>query len=93
MTDEQNLQLDEEEIEILKNFDKMETIPNFEEERAKLHAYAVAHCAKKKVISLRIPEGNILALKKKALEEGMPYQTLIGSVLHKYVTGKLVPRD
>ena len=33
------------------------------------------------------------ALQKKALEEGIPYQTLIASVLHKYVSGRMVDRS
>jgi predicted DNA binding CopG/RHH family protein len=36
-------------------------------------------------ISLRIPETDLLRLKAKAMREGMPYQTLIGSILHKAV--------
>jgi predicted DNA binding CopG/RHH family protein len=37
-------------------------------------------------ISLRIPESDLLRLKAKAMREGMPYQTLIGSILHKAVS-------
>ncbi len=85
--------LDAEEQDILDHLDEMESVPNVKEEIARLHSYFVAHGAKKKVISLRLPEDNLLALKQKAMEEGLPYQTLIGSVLHKYVTGKLIARD
>lgn len=38
-------------------------------------------------ISLRLPESDLDRLKAKALREGMPYQTLIGSILHKAVSG------
>ena len=37
-------------------------------------------------ISLRLPESDLLRLKAKAMREGMPYQTLIGSILHKAVS-------
>jgi predicted DNA binding CopG/RHH family protein len=37
-------------------------------------------------ISLRIAESDLLRLKAKAMREGMPYETLIGSILHKAVT-------
>jgi predicted DNA binding CopG/RHH family protein len=37
-------------------------------------------------ITLRIPESDLLRLKAKAMREGMPYQTLIGSILHKAVS-------
>ncbi|MDH3360543.1 MAG: antitoxin [Desulfobulbaceae bacterium] len=40
-------------------------------------------------INIRMSSKDIHALQLKALEEGIPYQTLISSVLHKYVSGKL----
>ncbi len=36
---------------------------------------------------------DLAALKAEALAQGVPYQTLIGSLLHKYVTGQLVERN
>ena len=50
---------------------------------------AVAHATineSRVKISLRIPETDLQRLKAKALREGMPYQTLIGSILHKAVS-------
>lgn len=40
---------------------------------------------KRQRISISIPERDLARLKAKAAEEGMPYQTLINSILHKYV--------
>ncbi len=40
-----------------------------------------------------VPLGVANDIQAKALEEGMPYQTLIASVLHKYVTNKLVEKE
>ncbi|SIR09195.1 hypothetical protein SAMN05920897_1381, partial [Alkalispirochaeta americana] len=40
-------------------------------------------------INIRISKRDVEALKTKALEEGIPYQTLVTSILHKYVTGNL----
>jgi len=40
---------------------------------------------KRKRISISIPERDLALLKTRAAEEGMPYQTLINSILHKYV--------
>jgi predicted DNA binding CopG/RHH family protein len=37
-------------------------------------------------VSLRIPRGDLLRLKSRALQEGIPYQTLINSIIHKYVS-------
>jgi predicted DNA binding CopG/RHH family protein len=38
-------------------------------------------------ISLRIPRRDLSRLKSKAMEEGVPYQTLINALIHKYVAG------
>lgn len=42
---------------------------------------------KRQRISISIPERDLARLKTKAAEQGMPYQTLINSILHKYVEG------
>ena len=44
---------------------------------------------KEKRMNIRISERDLKNLKIKALEEGIPYQTLVSMILHKYVTGKL----
>ena len=44
---------------------------------------------KNKKINIRISENDLSALQRKAAREGIPYQTLIGSVLHKYASGFL----
>ena len=46
--------------------------------------------AKTKTISLRISETVLESLKRRAAEEGLPYQTLISSILHKFSAGRLV---
>lgn len=43
-------------------------------------------------INVRISKRDVEALKTKALEEGIPYQTLVTSILHKYVTGRIVEK-
>jgi predicted DNA binding CopG/RHH family protein len=45
---------------------------------------------KTKNINIRITEGDLARLKKRAEEEGVPYQTLVSSVLHRYVSDRLV---
>ena len=45
---------------------------------------------KTKNINIRISANTLEKVKQRAAEEGIPYQTLISSVIHKYVTGKLV---
>lgn len=48
---------------------------------------------KSRAISLRIAGFDLDRIKEKAAHEGIPYQTLITSVLHKYVTNQLYDRD
>jgi predicted DNA binding CopG/RHH family protein len=58
-------------------------------ELQRLRAAARATAVKDKRVNIRLSSVDLLDIQAKALEEGMPYQTLIASVLHKYVTGKL----
>jgi predicted DNA binding CopG/RHH family protein len=55
----------------------------------RLQSYAQEELKRKSRINIRISARDLKAIKLKAVEEGMPYQTLIASVLHRYVTGKL----
>ena len=68
--------------------DEWKSIQNLEEEKEKLKE-AVKEKYKKRVISIRLSESDIRKLKKKALETGIPYQTIISSLVHQYVEGKI----
>lgn len=57
---------------------------------AKFKAAATATFLKEKRINIRISSPDLMDIQARALEEGMPYQTLIASVLHKFVSGRLV---
>jgi predicted DNA binding CopG/RHH family protein len=50
---------------------------------------ARATAAKDRRVNIRLSAIDLLGIQARALEEGMPYQTLIASVLHKYVAGNL----
>ena len=52
-------------------------------------AYARQALRKNRRINIRLSEFDVEALQGKAVQEGIPYQTLMTSVLHKYVTGQL----
>lgn len=52
--------------------------------------YAAATFQKDSRINIRISSKDLRSLQKRALQEGLPYQTLIASLLHKYVEGRLV---
>jgi predicted DNA binding CopG/RHH family protein len=85
------MRLDEEEREILEAFEegKLQSVKNLDVELKKHQEYAAATFKKDKRISIRISSRDLSALRKRALREGLPYQTLIASVLHKYVDGRL----
>ncbi|HEY4066227.1 MAG TPA: hypothetical protein VGM74_04965 [Burkholderiaceae bacterium] len=61
-------------------------------ELAKFKAAARATAIKDKRVNIRLSSGDLSDIQVKALQEGIPYQTLIASVLHKYVTGRLSER-
>lgn len=61
-----------------------------DEKKAEYSRYALNMFLKNKRINLRVSERDLVNLKAKSLEEGIPYQTLISSILHQYVSGKLV---
>ena len=87
--------LENEEKELLDDFEKNEfvEIPDMETEMKKHVEYAKATFIKNKRINIRISQKDLESIQRKALEEGMPYQTLISSLLHKYINGKLVEKD
>ena len=60
---------------------------------AKFKAAATATFLKEKRINIRLSTPDLMDIQARALEEGMPYQTLIASVLHKFVAGRLVERS
>jgi predicted DNA binding CopG/RHH family protein len=60
-----------------------------ETERNSLMTTAKQTLQKDKRINIRISNRDLLSLKKKANRFGMPYQTLISSVLHQYVSGEV----
>ena len=59
----------------------------------KFKAAARATAIKDRRVNIRLSSGDLQDIQVKAMEEGMPYQTLIASVLHKYVSGRLAERE
>jgi predicted DNA binding CopG/RHH family protein len=66
-----------------------QSVPISGEKRRRIEAI-LERGRKTKNINIRISEDDLSRLKRKAEEEGMPYQTLISSVLHKYIAERLV---
>jgi len=44
-------------------------------------------------VNIRLPKRDVTAIQVKAMEEGIPYQAMMASILHKYVTGRLVEKQ
>ena len=85
-----NPKLSKEEKEILKDFEAGEFKSILSSKRKKmLQASAEETFKKDKRINIRISSRDLESLQRRALEEGIPYQTLVSSVLHKYVSGGL----
>ena len=80
------------EQEILASFERGEWKPirNQKGEIAQLRAAAEATLLKNKRVNIRISSRDLEGLQARAAEEGVPYQTLMASVLHKFVSGRLV---
>lgn len=85
------IKLDKEERGILKAINRGEYVsdPMSKREMNALRQAARRTLLKNKTISIRISERDLLRLKTKAAEEGLPYQTLISSTLHKLVNKSL----
>ena len=89
------IKLDKEEQELVDSFERGEwrSVPNLQREKKKAQKIAAATFKKDRRVNIRISSKDLLGLQKRALEEGIPYQTLISSVLHKYISGGLKERS
>jgi predicted DNA binding CopG/RHH family protein len=76
---------DQEEQKVINNFEKgrLKSVPHLKERQKSLQNYAKHTLNKTKNINIRLSERDLHRLKAKAIEEGMPYQTLVSSILHK----------
>ena len=82
------------ELEVLEAYDsgKLKPIAS-KAELERMRAAARATAIKDKRVNIRLSSADLLDIQAKALAEGMPNQTLIASVLHKYVAGKLAEKE
>ncbi len=86
--------LDDEERDILSSYESGEwkQIENKQQEVKKLKQYARATLQKDKRINIRMSSKDLDQVQAIAAQEGIPYQTLIASIIHKYVTGYLIEK-
>lgn len=84
-------ELDKEEQELLDSVERGEwqSVPNLKKEMARLRASARFTLARNKNINIRLSELDLIKLKGKAAEQGLPYQTLIASIIHRYNNGTI----
>ncbi len=84
-------ELDQEELEILEAFESgtLRWAPDADELLVRHREYAAAMLRKDARVNVRLTTRDLRRLQKRALAEGVPYQVLAASVLHKYVEGLL----
>ena len=84
------MKLKEDEKKLLDSVEKDEwkRTSKFDLRKSELNQIASDTLKKDKRINIRISSSDLLALKSKAFEEGLPYQTFVASILHKFVKGK-----
>ena len=83
-------QLLPDEMEIENNIEKLRPVSNDKRERIE---GLIDKAKKNSSISLRIASYDLEKIKERAGREGIPYQTLINSILHKYITNQLLEKD
>ena len=84
-------ELDDYEKELTQAIERGEfkSVPNFAQEKRKLMEAARLTLEKNKNINIRISQGDLYKVKSKAAEQGIPYQTLISSLIHQYSHGRI----
>jgi predicted DNA binding CopG/RHH family protein len=85
------MKLDGEEKAILASVERGEwrSVKGVKRATGRYSQYAKATFRKDRRLNIRISSKDLEAIQKRALEEGLPYQTLISSLLHKYASGRL----
>ncbi|OGV68312.1 MAG: hypothetical protein A2283_13445 [Lentisphaerae bacterium RIFOXYA12_FULL_48_11] len=88
----QKIKLDKEEQDILDSFERGEWKPaaNRRQEIARHVTYAKNTLAKNRRVNIRISSKDLEELQTIAVEDGMPYQTLMASVLHRFASGRFI---
>ncbi|MEN8254109.1 MAG: antitoxin [Verrucomicrobiota bacterium] len=83
--------LDDEERDLIESVERgeWESVGNLKQEIKKHQQYARNTLRKDKRVNIRISSRDLEALQSKAVEDGIPYQTLMGSILHRFVAGRL----
>lgn len=89
------MKLNKEEKDLLKSVEDGEwnKILNFNKEAKRYQEAARETLKKNKRVNIRMTERDLVQIQKKAIDENLPYQTLISSVLHKYINGHFIEKN
>jgi predicted DNA binding CopG/RHH family protein len=87
--------LDNEEKELIESLEEggWKSVKDLESWKTLLSRTAVNTMLKDQRVNIRITKNDLDNIKIKAMEEGLPYQTLVASIIHKYANGKLMERQ
>ena len=87
--------IDQEEKDLMESIERGEWRPvkNINQEKEKAIAAARNTLKKDKRINLRLTQKDYHQIQIRAIEEGIPYQTLVSSIVHKYLNGSLAPKS
>ena len=88
------IKLDKYEQELSNSYDSGEwkSVKNLKQEIKKHQKYARNTLKKDKRVNIRISSKDLENMQVIAIEEGIPYQTLIASIIHKFVAGKYIEK-
>ncbi len=89
------MKYDEEEKNIIDAYEggKMKLSTPSEKELQNIKAIAKSTFKKDKRITIRLYDHDYKGIQKKALEMGIPYQTLISGMIHRYIEGELISKN
>jgi predicted DNA binding CopG/RHH family protein len=84
-------ELDQNEQQITKDYEegKLKSSPRFKQEQKQYLQYVKGALDKTKNVNIRISESDLLKIKSLALKKGIPYQTMMTSLLHQYSTNQI----
>lgn len=87
----QYFELDKNEQNLLRDFEKgkFKSVANTKKEIARFKRYVRQTLNKARNINIRISDKDLQKIKSQAIEKGIPYQTLISSLLHQYSSGRI----
>ncbi len=89
------IDIEKHENEILEDFEKGEfvSVDNLKEEKNVAKQAAKNYMRRTSRINIRVSEADLDMIRRIAIQEGLPYQTLLASVIHKFASGRLIAAD